>query len=203
MGIAPAHALQASGERKYRPQLWRGGLPQPCQDPAGRAPTPGTDPQPPRRVTRTLMAVMAKAILRRPSMLVLSTRRMCWNFSGITSDCAGQEQVKGDLAAFCPPALHHPGPLRPPRGPRRKMGRGARSPSPVPPKGRPAAAVPRAPARMGPDAPRAPARPYHGARSAPLQPRPEKKGEVTQCPVFTPPRGSAASGRGCSPSGWV
>lgn len=32
------------------------------------------------------MAVMAKAIFRRPSMLVLSTRRMCWNFSGITRD---------------------------------------------------------------------------------------------------------------------
>lgn len=34
----------------------------------------------------TLIAVMAKAIFRRPSILVLSTRKMCWNFSGITRD---------------------------------------------------------------------------------------------------------------------
>ena len=35
---------------------------------------------------RTLMAVMAKAIFLLPSMFVLRTRRMCWNFSGMTRD---------------------------------------------------------------------------------------------------------------------
>lgn len=34
----------------------------------------------------TLMAVMAKAIFLLPSMFVLRTRRMCWNFSGMTRD---------------------------------------------------------------------------------------------------------------------
>jgi len=34
----------------------------------------------------TLIAVMANGTLRRPSMFVFITRRMCWNFSGITSD---------------------------------------------------------------------------------------------------------------------
>lgn len=34
----------------------------------------------------TLMAVMAKAIFLLPSMFVFRTRRMCWNFSGMTRD---------------------------------------------------------------------------------------------------------------------
>lgn len=34
----------------------------------------------------TLMAVMANAIFLLPSMFVLRTRRMCWNFSGMTRD---------------------------------------------------------------------------------------------------------------------
>lgn len=42
-----------------------------------------------------MMAVMAKAIFRRPSMLVLRTRRMCWNFSGMTSDCGDRDGDKG------------------------------------------------------------------------------------------------------------
>lgn len=42
-----------------------------------------------------MMAVMAKAIFRRPSMLVLRTRRMCWNFSGMTSDCGDGDKGMG------------------------------------------------------------------------------------------------------------
>lgn len=46
----------------------------------------------------TLMAVMAKAILRLPSMFVLRTRRICWNFSGMTSDCENKQEPPLDDA---------------------------------------------------------------------------------------------------------
>lgn len=39
-----------------------------------------------QRRTLTLMAVMANAIFLLPSIFVLRTRRMCWNFSGMTRD---------------------------------------------------------------------------------------------------------------------
>lgn len=62
--------------------------------------TEGTQPPPPPAAPLTLMAVMAKAIFRRPSMFVLRTRRMCWNFSGITRDCGegGREERKAGSA---------------------------------------------------------------------------------------------------------
>lgn len=54
----------------------------------------------------TLMAVMAKAIFRRPSMFVLRTRRMCWNFSGMTRDwktdrVQSSELLSGEALKMC------------------------------------------------------------------------------------------------------
>lgn len=40
------------------------------------------------------MAVMAKAIFLLPSMFVLRTRRMCWNFSGMTRDFKTKRKEK-------------------------------------------------------------------------------------------------------------
>lgn len=51
----------------------------------------------------TLMAVMANAILRLPSMFVLRTRRMCWNFSGITSDWEKTDRHRVRHTAPYPP----------------------------------------------------------------------------------------------------
>lgn len=45
----------------------------------------------------TLMAVMAKAIFLLPSMFVLRTRRMCWNFSGMTRDWKHRTCTLSDL----------------------------------------------------------------------------------------------------------
>lgn len=46
----------------------------------------------------TLMAVMAKAIFLLPSIFVLRTRRMCWNFSGMTKDWGEKKQNRFGFA---------------------------------------------------------------------------------------------------------
>ena len=61
---------------------------------------------------RTLMAVMAKAIFLLPSIFVLRTRRMCWNFSGMTRDWGEEEPTQHRLGTSSydePHAEHRPG----------------------------------------------------------------------------------------------
>lgn len=69
MGVASAHSLATVPKIKYESNELRPG----AESSAGSHLAP-----------LTLIAVMAKAIFLLPSMFVFKTRRMCWNFSGIT-----------------------------------------------------------------------------------------------------------------------